>query len=593
MVSMNICSKKTFVILSLVVAVSSFLMYIPTLKSGFLWDDVQLITHPLNVSGNPYDIFLSGGDLYYRPLSHLSLAMDYGLWHLNPVHYHITNILLHIGNSLLVFVVGFLLLRNASLGVNGLTMNDERFHAPLLLSFFAALLFVLHPTHTESVAWISGRTDILGTLFFLLAFLSYLLYEKEGRAIALLLTSIFFLFSLFGKENALAFIFIILLYGVFAGMPKKKVFHSMAALAITIVVYFLFRKTGMMKMMMATPGSPMAFFSSDITFQSALYILSHGTGYYIEKLIFPFNLNLMPQIPAHPIYYFMPLIPFVLFGILYFSGHKKSAFLLAWLVVTLLPSLVILFSRIASPLGERYLYLPSVGFCIFVVAVLGRIRNRNTLFIVVLIILCSYSFSTHERLKVWKSELALWEDTVRKSPSSVSALTNYGRALIGKEELDKAKSPLLSALEIEKKSPQQTSIIYDLLGTAELKKNNYENAESYFNDSIRAEPKNSLTYNNLGALYLKMSESGIPEDDQKEFLGKAIKALKEALALSPNFLHPKLNLGLCYFKQGDFRTAEEYFYSVISSDPGSELSAQAMQFLVAVEFSKRKIPRTI
>ena len=589
---MHITIKKIPIILAAVVILAAALIYIPTLKSPFLWDDVQLITHPLNMGNNPY-AFLFGSGFYYRPLLSLSMLTDYSFWYLNPVGYHVTNVLLHVINSLLVFLVGFRLMRNKKMGPDNPATAEEGDRNTLLLSFFAAMFFALHPIHTESVAWVSGRTDILSTLFFLLAFVSFLEYAKERNAKGLLLFCLFFLFSLFSKENALSFIIVILAYGVAVRMPRKQLLVSLSALSVVIAVYMFFRQGGMIKMMLASPGSKDAFLSSGTTPNNFFPQLSGAVGYYLEKLFIPVNLNLMPEIPKGPVYLLISLLPFVFGGILWLAGRRLEVFLIFWIIVTLLPSLLILFSQIAAPIGERYLYLPSVGFCIFLALVLERVRKVNVLVMIALVILIAYSVYTHERLNVWKDEVSLWADTVGKSPALATPRTNYAKALIERNEIDKAKNELLITLKL-KVRPDQTSSIYDLLGVAEMKENNYEKAEEYLRKSLTANPQNSMSYNNLGVLYLSMSGGcNGSENPGKETLYKAIKYFEKALTISPGFIQPKFNLGLCYLKLGDFDKAESYFNSVIEADPRNKLAAQSVQYLISIEFSRHGVQKEI
>lgn len=188
---MDTFKKNIIFILSVIIIAATCLIYLPTLSSGFLWDDIQLISHPLRVGSNPYAFFFGGG-VYYRPLIHLSMNFDYSIWHLNPVGYHITNIALHTANSILVF---FLCLSLFRFGFAQLKERPPELNNQIKIiatSLLAAVLFALHPIHTESVAWISGRTDVLATFFFLLAFISYLTYENEGRPISLFLSGFFF-----------------------------------------------------------------------------------------------------------------------------------------------------------------------------------------------------------------------------------------------------------------------------------------------------------------------------------------------------------------------------------------------------------------
>jgi len=573
---MNMSYKKVTILLVVIIALAAFSIYIPTLKSGFLWDDVQLITHPLKTSNNPYGFFFGSG-LYYRPILHLFMALDYSFWHLKPPGYHITNILLHILNSLLIFAVGIYLLKNKKMGSGGIPS----------FPFLAAMIFALHPIHTESVAWISGRTDVLATLFFLLAFLSYLIYEKEEKTVGLFLSGFFFLCSLFSKENALSFIFVALAYGIVSKMPARKVLLSLLIFSLIIVTYFFLRRGGMLNALMAPPGSKSAFFSLQISFKNFFPILSGGVGYYIEKLILPFNLNLMPQIPERPVYLLISLLPFVFGVILYFSERRLEVFLLTWIIVTMLPSLPILFSQVSNPIGERYLYLPSAGFAILLAALVMNTEKKKTALVSILAILIAYTISTHERLDAWKDEVTLWEDTVRKSPDSANALTNYGAALLAINKVDKAREELLIALKQRKISAAHASAVLYLLGTVELKQNNYKKAEEYLINSLKTNPQNDLAYNNLGVVYMNTSRPTDTDARKKDDLGKAIKYLEQALRVSPGFLQPKYNLALCYLKMGDFKRAKDYFNAVIESDPLSDLSAGSVQHLLLMEFSKR------
>lgn len=566
-------------------------IYLPTLNNTFIWDDIQLVTNPLTIKEHPYAFFFGGG-AYYRPFLHLSMATDYGLWHLKPSGYHITNILLHAINSLLVFLAGFLLMRNQNYVAGDGGPTNKSLDQRLALPFVSATIFALHPIHTESVAWISGRTDILSTLFFLLAFISYLEYAKEKNAKGIVLGCLFFLFSLFSKENAIAFVIVVFAYGIITKMPWKQIAFSQTALFAVIIIYFLFRQNVVIKMISASPGSANAFFSSGISWNNFLPLLAGSSGYYFEKLVLPFNLNLMPEIPVNPLYFLISLLPFVLGGFFYFSRLRLEVFLLIWVIGTLLPSLSIVFSQIAAPLGERYLYLPSAGFAILSGLILTRIKNKKVFWISVLSIFVVFGVLTFERLKAWENDTVLWEDTVGKNPISVTAHTNYGRALLEGKELEKAKRELLTALGQKKIMPEQASTILYLLGTVEMTGKNYEKAEAHYKDALKNDPRNVYAYNNLGLLYLRMSESPDANGRGKELVDDAISNLKEALTIYPNLIQAKFNLGLCYLKQRDYDNAERSFYSVIESDPSGNMSNDAQKLLFLIELQKLNLQKS-
>ena len=573
--------KKTALLLVLVISISAFLAYSPTFTSDFVWDDFYFIQHPAKIGSNAYS-FLSRGDIYYRPLLYLSIIFDYSLWNHNPFGFHLTNTLLHTACSLLVFLTAVYLL-------NGVSARRQRennrlpfFENPVILSFIAALLFALHPVHTESVAWISGRTDILATLFFMLAFLSYMIYAKEKRTIALALSCFFFLFSLFSKENAVSFLGIVLAYGIVTNMQKEKIFLSQLSLLVSFAIYIILRSGEGVRELSAIPGAQGSFFSSGITPVNFFEVLSLGTGYYYEKLVFPFHLNILPQLPENAIYHLICLAPLITGCILYFKGKKIESFMILWIMLSLLPSLAILYSQVASPVAERYLYLPSVGFVMLLSLLFRRIRKKSIALISVVCIVMLYAVTTFDRLGDWKNDASLWEDTVLKNPDSADAHTNYATALIRTGQYKKAGEELHIAIKQKHISLEYASKILELLGVVETEFGNYEEAEKYLTKSIQVNIKNKSAYNNMGLLYARRAETA--DDSQKKALHtKALEQYKEAIELSPGYIHPQYNMAISYMKMGEFEKSLGYLQSVIKSDPEGEMSHKALKFVALIE----------
>lgn len=579
-------NKQSIVLLIILVSCISFVIYLKALQSEFVWDDVQLITHPLNIKNNPYSFFLGGG-IYYRPILSLFMLIDFSFWHLNPIGYHLTNILLHIINSLLVFILSFYLLKNNQISKTENIANIRFFEKPFIVSLLASILFAVHPIHTESVAWISGRTDILSTLFLLLAFLSFATYEKEDKKISLFLTGFFFLFSLLSKENGIALIGVVFIYGLIKKMSPKKLLLSLFVLFTVFLLYLFLRHGGGYVEFTANPGSKEAFFSSGISINNFFKILFLGIGLYFQKLTIPLNLNLLPEIPSSSIYYIIFLLPFILGTIFYIKKIKTEVFLLAWIIITLLPSLSILYTQITpAPIGERYLYMPSVGFCILVPLILFRSHLKKLSLIFLLGLIISFSIFTYQRVQVWKNDLTLWEDTVRKNPHSVTAITNYGYSLMKNKEYDKAKEQFITALKQKRMSYAQISTILNLLGVQSMEQKHFQEAEEYFLKALKADFKNSTVYNNLGYLYLQMSDKENSSVSQKELIEKAIINFDKALVFSPNFLPPKFNKALCFLKKKDYEKAEYYFNLVVQSDPLHKLSQDSLQFLLFIKLLK-------
>lgn len=358
---------------------------------------------------------------------------------------------------------------------------------------------------------------------------------------------------------------------------------------IVIIIYFFLNKSIATPAALSTPDSGQSFFQTGLTIKEFLQTLSLGSGYYFEKLAFPVNLHLLPIMPENPLYFLISILPFLFGGILLLVGRRVEVFLILWIILTLSPSLIILFSQM-TPIAERYLYLPSVAFAVLLALLLSRIRQTTIFAIIALAIIGLYGFSTQNRLKVWQSEKTLWEDTSMKRPDSATAHTNYGRALIEQKDYKQGKEALLLALK-QKASPEQTSNIYDLLGVVAMRQKSYSDAEEYFKKALKSNPDNHSAINNLGVLYLRMSDDDIYKHEKQELLNKSVVTFEKVLAIVPHFIHPKFNLALVHMKQKNYKRAEEYFNAVIENDPRGPYASQSIQFLLAIELAKRKAER--
>jgi len=182
----------------LVVGALALGLYASTLGAGFVWDDEEIVVrNPLITSlGNLPAIFRThafakvsaaapGHDLeYWRPVWVSTLALDHALWGLKPLGYHLTNVLLHVATSLAVYLLVLALARGAT------------------IALVAALLFAAHPVHAEAVAWVSGRNDLLVTLFTTVAFAGYLRVRSGGGPWTGAVTIAAYVMGLLSKESA-------------------------------------------------------------------------------------------------------------------------------------------------------------------------------------------------------------------------------------------------------------------------------------------------------------------------------------------------------------------------------------------------------
>lgn len=577
--------KRILILLTgLFLALLAILIFIPALDSGFFWDDVGVLNdHSSYDHSHPFTFFASRG-VYYRPLIGLSAIIDHGFWHLNPKGYHLTNLLIHGLNVFLLFFVLTKLIEFSVITSSG--DGSFSFSRIITVPAIGALIFAFHPINTESVVWISGRTDPLATMFFLLAFLCLILYDFEKKPAALILMAFFSLCSLFSKENALSFIGMAFVFGLLRKMRKKEFIFSIAVLLATTVFYFYMRSGSGLRELLTKPGGTTAFLAPSMDLYSKAKAITLGSTYYIEKLLAPVHLSVMPQIPHNPAHLLVLFLPLVLAAVLLIKGRKWELFFLLWVFITLSPSLSITISQIANPLAERYMYLPAVGFSALVALLLSSIPGGKKLYIpascIVIILL---GLITSERLKDWRDDFTIWADTVKKDPDSTLAHTNYGVALINAKNYAEAERELLIAYRNPAKSLMQTSGILNSLGDVELKKRQFTQAGDYFMAAIKADPRNVYAYNNIGYLHMRLSE--INPKDKEAQLKKAIDTFKLALKLSPRQVQVYYNMGICSLSLNDYKKAEEYFTTVIEIDPMGEFAQRSLSFLLASQIKRQ------
>ena len=206
--------KKTrlTIIFILVYLAAILFIFLPAMEGDFLWDDKLFISENPNILGRTFlkSFLISpfGGNVgldensvllnrimqFYRPMTSLSYWLDFKVWWLNPAGFHLTNILIHLLNTILLYII---LLQ---LGVRRIP------------AFMSGLLFALFPLHFENVSWITGRTDLLSFFFVALSVLLFISYFKKEKYLSLLVSSVFLLLALLSKENSLM---IIVIYFIF------------------------------------------------------------------------------------------------------------------------------------------------------------------------------------------------------------------------------------------------------------------------------------------------------------------------------------------------------------------------------------------
>ena len=576
--------------------------YFNSLKHPFIsLDDIPYILD------NPYIRDLTWKGIYrifstpivgnYFPLQILSYAIDYQIWHVNPFGYHLHNVLLHILNAFLVFLI------------------LKKIFSSTWISFLSALLFGLHPVNVESVTWVSERKNVLSLAFMLLSFLAYLDYlaaERPPRRKGLYLASLFLcLLALLAKVSAVVLPLLFLLYDLCFQdrkrweMIRDKIPFFLLAFLFSLITVWVYRSL-----------DEMAGFHGGSPYHNLL-AMSNVFVEYIIYLIVPLHLDhyYRTRIPAS---IFEPQVLLSLFAILLFAllawrSFRKGRiffFWFGWFVVSLLPVLNIV--PIAILRADRYMYLSAIGFFYLLSLGLGKITRLQSkplgfsaFLIGAFLLTGSYAFLTLERNKVWRSLESFWQENQKNFPQSVTPYKVIGQILIDRGRLDMAISyfrtglkeqpesvPLINGLAIAYKNKgdlkqaeelllqanridPKDGVIYNNLGLVSLQRGEVEKAEDYIRRAIALDPKNHAARANLGVIYINQNR-----------LDEALSELEKVIELSPSAMPAYLSLALAHSRRGSLEKAEFYLKKGLDYVP---LSHDGLLMLGKVTFERGKI----
>jgi protein O-mannosyl-transferase len=412
-------------------------VYYPALFSPFnSVDDAEMYRNLLNTdSFSVRGIFLpEGAGSYYRPVVILSLIIDKYVWGLEESFMHLENILFHLANTLLVYALA----RRAS---------DFLPSPSMIAPFLAALFFAIHPLNTEVVNWISGRTDLLAGFPLLLAI--YLMLKRPLSCFQSFLAALCMLLACLAKETAIFFLPAALLFPFFMSAtgkdttPLRSVFRNywrhFAVFCLAGSAYFAFRffafskgDLGVARVMTHVGG----FEGNGALINSRLFL--KAAGFYAKKLLIPFPLNFGI---IHVSDAYLPLGLLVLAGIIWLMYRRTlSAFFVICAGAVGTSALMIpMLNFTWTPLAERYMYVPSAFFLVGVTLALqsweqwARYRKQLTLAVSCLAVIAIYGTATRNIL--WQDNLALFKDTLMKSPEFAPARNEIAGALYerGKE----------------------------------------------------------------------------------------------------------------------------------------------------------------
>lgn len=544
--------------------------YINTLNNTFVFDDTTFIQKNLSLTTlNPKLLWNSAPR---RIVAMYSFGLNYKFGKLNPIGYHLTNIIIHV-------LVSFTILWLVKLLQN--TQQEQ--NKSILLPFIVSLLFLTHPIQTEAVTYISQRMAVLAALFFLLAVVFYIksiistisTQKHHFLNIYYLISILFFLLALLTKENTFILPLVLLMLDLIFIHTKqlnvKKIFLRILPffiIAASIYVIYLYLPDPLVHI---SKGLPQV--SLEVPISRKEYILTQLNVMltYIRLLFLPIRQNLDYDYPiTHSLLNIKTLFSLLFILTLTISAlylRKKNRFLsfgIFFFFLTLIVESSII--PLQDVIFEHRLYLPSVGFFISIVFLINayypfitkhlpslqKIWLKGGVVIFISSVVLILSFATISRNLIWRNDLTLWSDTVQKSPLKSRPHSNVGYAYAKRGLFSNANKELEKAIAL---NPTNDSAFMNL-GNVYLLEGNRERAKNLYKKAISINPYNIIAIYNLAALNIETKN-----------LKEAAENYQSIIKLKSDEIEAYNMLGIISAIQNDTQNAQKYFNVALKIEP--------------------------
>ena len=577
--------NRGYVLLALLLAVTTILAYQPAWHGGFIWDDDAYITNNelLTAPDGLRRIWFSlDSPSQYFPLVYTMFRFERAWWGLSPTGYHFVNILLHIANALILWSL------LARLRVPG--------------AWLAGAIFALHPVQVESVAWITERKNVLMGLFFLLtirAWVEFVDKQTKHRWFFYVLALLLYALALFSKTTACTLPAALLLI---LWLQGRRINHRQLVQLFPFVVLAL--SMGLLTVWWERyhQGTRGPLFA--ISPPERLLIASRAIWFYLGKLFWPSNLTFIyPRwivSPTHLLEYawLAPLgglCAAIFFARRYVGRSLEVAAL--FFVATLSPVLgfIMLYTFRYTFVADHYQYLASIGPIALASAGITTLaasfkESRHFLFGAAVCILAALAVLTWRQSTMYTDIEALWRTTIGRNPACWMAHNNLGIVLSQKGEIDEAIAHYRKTLEM---SPDFADADYNL-GNALLQKGEIDAAIVHCQRAVTIQPNDPEAQVALGnALF------------QKGLIDESIVHYQKALAIRPYYVTAHYNLSSAFLKKGEIDKAILHCQAVLSIQPEhadahttlgaallrkGEIGSAIEQYKKALEIAPRSVP---
>jgi len=547
--------NQTGRLLLLVALVGSLAAYLNGMQHPFVFDDPTQIVNNDAVHSWRFipqyftsDVWQhtdpSVGGIFYRPIFQIWLLVNYKIGGLNTVWWHATSLMLHLLVTASVFALATML------------VNDE------VTAGITALLFGVHPVHVEAVTWISGVTEPLMAIFFVASFFFYLSNKRQPDRKWPVLSLVLYACALLSKETAVMLPLIIVVYRwiqpnaaadsephanlrQFMNGLRDAVPYIVLSLVYLAVRYFALK--GLMR-----PVTPLSISTLILTWPSIL-------AFYVRLLVWPFGLSVYYDTPyvtsLQVLNFVLPLLILIALALgLYFLSKRDRmvAFLSFWMVLLLLPVLNLSVFPKGELAHDRYLYVPSIAFCLLLAMAIRKLKAGSSMFLglpvsqvaAILLLVSVFAGVTARQNNFWNSDYALAARGVQIAPGNTLAANNLGAEMAVKGDYQNAILLFRQAIE---RRPDHWLPNFNL-GYVYYRLGELREAEHFLRQAIQISSEDAAEHRFLGFALLEMGRKDEAEQE-----------LRRAISLKSNAPDQHHALGTILEERKDFSGALKEF----------------------------------
>jgi protein O-mannosyl-transferase len=527
----------------------------------------------------------------YHPFAMVSLALNYHFSQLSPSMYYLTNILIHLANIVLIFLLAEKLCKRLKLG------SDKT----LFISTLSALWFGIHPMHVESISWISERKDVLYSFFYLAGLITYLNYLDERKLKWYLITFLLFVASCLSKPMAVSFPLLLFSIDLLLGRKlemklfTEKILFFACSIFFGILAFFIQKDSGAVADLHTMSLSNRFFFAC------------YGFVMYLVKLLFPFRLNafypypdIRPTVALPPLFYVMPILAILISCVpLYFKWKKNENLFRITLFGLSFYFLNIVFvlqfvSCGDAIIADRYTYVAYFGI-IFMIAYLiydlliAMPSLKYPIIIVLSAISIMFAVLCYGRTKVWHNPETFWTDVIAKSDMhSQLPYLNLANYYADSGKYDKAYGQYALLVRLDIKEPgvfRNLAMIYG-------QRKQYDSSLYCFSRALQYDSTDASIYTNRAVTYANMGKFNLAlKDFSKAYsldttqdgllsqragilsqLGEFLLAAKDYSTLirrQPKELSFYINRGNAYLNGGNAQIAINDYLHILTLQPNN------------------------